>query len=284
MGHGVVQVSAANGFEVVAFDIDQKFVDGGIDRVSKSVTKLTKKLVEKGKLGEEDGNKQISDTMGRITATTDFSLLGDCDLVVEAATENMDLKRDIFGRLGSIAKPTQILASNTSSLRITPMGEFFGRPAQTVGLHFFNPVQLMKLVEVVKTENTSDTVIDSMVDFSKAVGKVPIVCKDTPGFVVNRLLVPYLATAMQLVDNGVASAEDIDIGMQLGAGHPMGPIHLADYIGLDTMLHILRGWVQDYPGDPAFFVPKGLEAKVAEGKLGRKTGEGYYKWDGDKKL
>jgi len=153
-----------------------------------------------------------------------------------------------------------------------------------IGLHFFNPVQLMALVEVVHTKATDQAVVDAGVAFSKAIGKTPILCQDTPGFVVNRLLVPYISSAIQLLDAGVATQDDIDTGMRLGAGHPMGPITLADYVGLDTMLFILEGWVRDHPGNPAFFVPKSLKEKVAAGKLGRKTGEGFFKWEGDKRL
>ena len=150
------------------------------------------------------------------------------------------------------------------------------------GLHFFNPVQLMQLVEVVRTEATTPAVFARGMAFARALGKTPVDCIDTPGFVVNRLLVPYIASAISLVERGVASAPDVDVAMKLGCGHPMGPIALADYVGLDTCKSILTGWCEAYPDDPAFFVPPSLVAKVAEGKLGRKSGEGYFKWDGDK--
>jgi len=152
-----------------------------------------------------------------------------------------------------------------------------------VGLHFFNPVQLMRLVEVVRTDRTDDDVLASARAFGEACGKTPVTCKDTPGFVVNRLLVPYMTQALQMLERGDASAADIDTAMKLGCGYPMGPIELTDYVGLDTTLYILQGWVQRYPDEPAFAIPAVLESKVNEGKLGRKSGEGFYKWEGDKR-
>jgi 3-hydroxyacyl-CoA dehydrogenase len=151
-----------------------------------------------------------------------------------------------------------------------------------IGMHFFNPVQLMRLVEVIKTDSTDPAVFARAMEFAKSLSKTPVECIDTPGFVVNRLLVPYMCSALLLVERGVATAADTDVAMRLGAGHPMGPIQLADYVGLDTCLSIMRGWAKEFPDEPAFAVPKSLEAKVAEGKLGRKSGEGFYKWDGDK--
>jgi len=208
--------------------------------------------------------------------------LSDCDLVVEAIIENLDAKKALAKELAKITRVGTILASNTSSLPITEIAEASGRPSHSVGLHFFNPVQLMQLVEVVKTSKTDASVFKSTYDLVRHIGKVPIACKDTPGFVVNRLLIPYISQALLLLDRGDASKEDIDTGMRLGAGHPMGPIHLADYVGLDTTLFVLEGWVKSYPKEPAFVIPENLRQKVAQGKLGRKTGEGFYKWDGDK--
>jgi len=184
--------------------------------------------------------------------------------------------------LGNIAKPSAILASNTSSLPIIDIAKASGRPSKLVGIHFFNPVQLMQLVEVVRTTVTDESAFKTVFDFVKILGKTPVSCKDTPGFIVNRLLVPFLAQSLLLLERGDASIEDIDTGMRLGAGHPMGPIHLADYVGLDTTLFILEGWVKSYPNEPAFVIPNILKQKVKEGKLGRKSGEGFYKWNGDK--
>jgi 3-hydroxyacyl-CoA dehydrogenase len=163
------------------------------------------------------------------------------------------------------------------------MAEASGRPERLVGLHFFNPVQLMKLVEVVRTDKTDEDVFGAARAFGEACGKVPVSCKDTPGFVVNRLLVPYMVQALEMLDRGDASKQDIDTAMQLGCGHPMGPITLTDYVGLDTTLFILEGWCERYPNEPAFAIPECLREHVKQGKLGRKTGEGFYKWDGDKR-
>ena len=185
--------------------------------------------------------------------------------------------------MGKIVKPSGIFASNTSSLAISSFAPASGRAAQMVGLHFFNPVQIMKLVEVIRTDETDPAVFDACKQWVLDIGKHPVSCKDTPGFIVNRLLVPYLAQAIALLERGDATKEDIDVSMQFGAGHPMGPITLADYVGLDTCLFILEGWVRDHPNDPAFFVPALLRQKVKEGKLGRKSGEGFFKWDGDKR-
>ena len=196
----------------------------------------------------------------------------------------MPLKVDFYTRLSSIAKSDCVFASNTSSLRITEMAVASQRPDKFVGLHFFNPVQIMRLVEVIRTEHTDDAIYERVKEFGKTVGKTVVCCGDSPGFIVNRLLVPYLAQAMAMVDRKDASIVDIDASMRLGAGHPMGPLELSDYIGLDTALHILEGWVQDFPNEPAFFVPKVLKAKVASGMLGRKSGKGFYKWEGDKCL
>lgn len=196
----------------------------------------------------------------------------------------MPLKIDFYRRLSSIAKPECVFASNTSSLRITDMAEASRRPDKFVGLHFFNPVQIMRLVEVIRTEHTNDLMYESVKAFGKTLGKTVVCCGDTPGFIVNRLLVPYLAQAMAMVDRNDASIPDIDASMRLGAGHPMGPLELADYIGLDTALHILEGWVRDFPNEPAFFVPEVLRQKVGRGMLGRKSGKGFYKWEGDKCL
>jgi 3-hydroxyacyl-CoA dehydrogenase len=203
--------------------------------------------------------------------------------VVEAIVEDLAVKKKLFAELGKICKPATILASNTSSFPIAEMGAASGRPQNMVGLHFFNPVQLMRLVEVVRTDKTSDEAFAAARAFGEACGKTPVSCKDTPGFVVNRLLVPYMVQAMQMLERGDATKEDIDTAMKLGCGYPMGPIELTDYVGLDTTLSIVEGWTERYPDDPAFAVPKLLEQKVREGKLGRKSGEGFYAWEGDKR-
>jgi len=238
MGHGICQVSAQSGAhsQITAFEPEQKYLDSGKARIEGSVAKL----VSKGKLSQDDADA----TLGRIHYTTDMSDLQDADFIVEAVIENMDLKQDLYEKLGAVCKPETIFASNTSSLSITEMAQFSGRPQNFVGIHFFNPVQLMKLVEVIRTEQTDPVVFDKAYSWVEDIGKVAVSCGDTPGFIVNRLLVPSLMQAMAMVDRDDASVKDIDISMQLGAGHPMGPLHLADYIGLDTCLYIVEGWTE----------------------------------------
>lgn len=283
MGHGIVQVAAQAGFEVVAVETQQDFLDKGLGRIEKSLAKLAQKSVERGKASAEDAEKDRAAAWARITGTTDKSQLADCDLVVEAIIEDLDIKKSLFKELGALCKPETILASNTSSFPVIEMAEASGRPERFVGLHFFNPVQLMRLVEVVRTDKTDADVFETAKGFGKAVGKAPVACKDTPGFVVNRLLVPYMAQALLMFERGDASKEDIDAAMMYGCGYPMGPLTLTDYVGLDTTLSILEGWVEKFPNEPAFIIPEILRTKVKEGKLGRKTGEGFYKWEGDKK-
>jgi 3-hydroxyacyl-CoA dehydrogenase len=281
MGHGIAQTAAAAAVKnnvhssIVAFETEQKFLDSGRDRIQKSVDKL----VSKGKLTSSDAEA----LMGKIIFTTDRHALNDTDLIVEAIIENMDLKKKLYSDLGKQCKPETVFASNTSSLSITEMAEASGRPDKFVGVHFFNPVQLMKLVEVIRTDYTEQSVFDNAVKWVDQIGKVAVKCRDTPGFIVNRLLVPNLTQAMLMLERGDATTNDIDISMQLGAGNPMGPLHLADYIGLDTCLFIIQGWVKDFPDERAFVVPKILEEKVAKGCLGRKSGKGFYNWDGDKR-
>ena len=277
MGHGICQVTAMSGkhSKVIAFEPEEQYLIKGKDRIEKSIAKL----VSKGKLTQEVADE----TLSRILFTTDMNELTDTDFVVEAVIENMDLKRDLYTNLGQTCRPSTIFASNTSSLSITEMSLFSGRPQNFVGVHFFNPVQIMKLVEVIRTEHTQPEVFEKAYNWVKDIGKVPVSCGDTPGFIVNRLLVPSLMQAMAMVDRQDASVSDIDVSMQLGAGHPMGPLHLSDYIGLDTCLFIVEGWVEKYPNEPSFFVPKCLKEKVEAGNLGRKTGKGFYHWEGDKR-
>lgn len=284
MGHGIAQSAAAAGFQVVALDMSDKALGAGMKRIEDSLGKIAARGVKKGTLTEDAAAAQVRDTLARIEPTTATADLADCDLVIEAIIENVDVKKEFYANLGQLAKPSAILASNTSSLAITDFAGASGRADQVVGLHFFNPVQIMKLVEVIRTDATDPAVFEAAKNWVHAIGKHPVSCKDTPGFIVNRLLVPYLSQAVALYERGDASKEDIDVSMQLGAGHPMGPLTLADYVGLDTTLFILEGWVRKYPNDPSFFVPELLRQKVAEGKFGRKTGEGFYKWDGDKRL
>jgi 3-hydroxyacyl-CoA dehydrogenase len=277
MGHGIAQVAAQGGCDVIVNEEKQEYLDKGLARIDKSLAKLAEKAKEKGQTFD------AAAVRGRIRGTLSKKDLADCDLVVEAAPEDLGIKKKLFAELGQIVKKEAIFASNTSSFPIAEMATASGRADRFVGLHFFNPVQLMKLVEVVRTDKTNEDVVAQARAFGEACGKSPITCKDTPGFVVNRLLVPYMADAMKLAERGDASIPDIDTAMKLGCGYPMGPFELTDYVGLDTTLSILQGWVKRYPNEPAFQIPKLLEAKVKEGKLGRKSGEGFYQWQGDKR-
>jgi 3-hydroxyacyl-CoA dehydrogenase len=282
MGHGIVQVAAQAGYSVVAVESDPAALQKGLARIEKSLAKLAEKAVEKGKPAAA-AEAEAKATFARIQGSTDKQALKDADLVIEAIVENLEVKNKLFAELDRIVQKSAIFASNTSSFPIGAMGRASGRPDRMVGLHFFNPVQLMKLVEVVRAAETSNEAFAAARAFGESVGKIPVACKDTPGFVVNRLLVPYMSQALLMLERGDASAEDIDIAMKLGTGYPMGPIELTDYVGLDTTLFILQGWVKAHPNESAFIIPKVLEQKVAAKQLGRKTGQGFYKWEGDKR-
>jgi len=285
MGNGIAMLAASSGYEVVGMEVAQEFLDKAVAQAKKGIPKVFQKKLEKGYMAGEIGALSYEDTMKeaeksvkRYTGTLDINQLADCDMVVEAIRENFDDKSKLLANLNKVCKPSTILASNTSSLNITDLGTAGGRPEMTVGVHFFNPVAAMKLVEVIKTKDTKQDVFDSAFEFAKKIKKTPISCKDTPGFVVNRLLVPFLGCAISLVERGDASIPDVDTSMRLGAGHPMGPFTLADYVGLDTCYYILDGWAKKFPNDPSFRVPETLKKKVQEGKLGTKSGEGFYKW------
>jgi len=275
MGHGIAQISAQAGLSVVVRESEQVALDKGTQRIRRSLDKL----VEKEKVSRADADAAF----GRVRGTLRLEDLADCDLVIEAIVENLDVKKQLFKELNGVCKPSTIFASNTSSFSIGEMGTASGRPQRMVGLHFFNPVQLMKLVEVVRAKQTSDEVFAEAKAYGEACGKVPVAAADTPGFVVNRLLVPYLAEAIRMVERGDATPADIDTGMTLGCAYPMGPFTLLDYVGLDTTLFILEGWAKAEPNNALLQPPKLLREKVKAGKLGRKTGEGFFKWDGDKR-
>jgi 3-hydroxyacyl-CoA dehydrogenase len=284
MGHGIVQVAAQGGFQVVAVETERRFLDAGLARIDKSLAKLAERAVKDGRATADQAQAKNAIVRGRISGSLERRDLADCDLVVEAIVEDLEVKKKLFAELGAVCKPGAILASNTSSFPIGALAAASGRHERTIGLHFFNPVQLMKLLEIVRTPRTADEVFAEAKAFGEACGKTTITCKDTPGFVVNRLLVPYMAEAMKMLERGDASPEDIDTAMKLGCGHPMGPIELTDYVGLDTTLFIVEGWTKAYPDEPAFAVPGVLREMVREGKLGRKTGQGFYKWEGDKRV
>lgn len=267
MGSGIVQIAAQSGFDVTVREVDQKFLDQGLGRIRKFLDGG----VAKGKLTAEDAAL----VLGRIRGVTALEGLGDCDLVIEAVTESMDLKREVFGALDAACPAHTILASNTSSLSITEMASFTGRPDRFLGLHFFNPVPLMKLVEVVKTVRTSPETVEAGMAFARRLGKEPILAKDSPGFVVNLLLVPYLLDAIRALEKGVASVEDIDRGMRLGTGYPMGPFTLLDFVGLDTTYYIADIMFDEFK-QPQYAAPTLLKRMVMAGYYGKKSGVGFY--------
>ena len=270
MGSGVAYVSAMRGYSTVVREIDDEFLEKGL---SKTWGFLEKKI-KKGKAQESDRNI----LEGNLKGTTAIENLTDCDLIIEAVTENLDVKNELFGYLDRNCPPGTIFASNTSSLKISDMAKATGRPQNFVGLHFFNPVSVMKLVEVVRTEKTSDEVFQEALNFVASIGKVGVACIDTTGFVVNRLLIPYLLDAIRALEAGIASVKDIDTAMMLGCGHPMGPLTLLDFVGLDTTLYIAGIMTKEF-GLPQYEAPGLLKKMVAEGKLGKKSGEGFYKYD-----
>ncbi len=267
MGSGIAEISARGGFETVVREVEQGFLDKGLERIRGSLGRA----VDKGKLAAEERDA----TLGRLQGTTDFAALADCDLVVEAIVENLDEKRRTFEALDRAVKPEAIFASNTSSLTITQIAMATKRPDRVVGLHFFNPVPVMKLVEVVRTILTADAAYASVFEFARAVGKEPIACRDNSGFIVNRLLVPYLLDAIRALEEGVGSVEDIDKGMQLGCGYPMGPFTLLDFVGLDTTYYIANIMFEEYR-EKRFAPPALLKQMVLAGRLGKKSGRGFY--------
>ncbi|WP_160688528.1 3-hydroxybutyryl-CoA dehydrogenase [Clostridium sp. C2-6-12] len=267
MGAGIVQAFAQKGCEVIVRDIKEEFVDRGIAGIAKGL----EKQVAKGKMTEEDREAILS----RISGTTDMNLAADCDLVVEAAIENMKIKKEIFAELDGICKPEAILASNTSSLSITEVASATKRPDKVIGMHFFNPAPVMKLVEIIKGIATSQETFDAVKELSVAIGKEPVEVAEAPGFVVNRILIPMINEASFILQEGIASVEDIDTAMKYGANHPMGPLALGDLIGLDVCLAIMDVLFTE-TGDNKYRASSILRKYVRAGWLGRKTGKGFY--------
>ena len=267
MGSGIVQVSAQAGFQTVVVEANAELLERGLAGLRRTLDGL----VARAKL-DEAGKKQI---LERITGATDFAAFKDCDLVVEAITENQPLKNETFSKLDRICPPHALLASNTSSCNVTAMAAATKRPAQVLGLHFFNPVPLMKLVEVVQTILTGEDAVTSAYEWVKAVGKVPVRAKDSTAFIVNRLLVPYLLDAIRVYEGGLASLEDIDTAMKLGCGYPMGPFTLLDLVGLDTTMYVAEVMFDEFR-EARYAPPPLLKRMVMAGQLGRKSGKGFY--------
>jgi len=270
MGSGIAQVCAMAGFDVLAREIDQKFIEKGFARIDSSLARL----VKSGKVSDEDAKK----ARGRIHGTTALADFKDRDLVIEAVIEVMDAKKEVFEQLDRVCPPATLFASNTSSLTIIEIAAATKRPDRFAGLHFFNPPVVMQLVEVVKAITTSDATVEALRAFVTRLGHTPVVCKDTPGFIVNRLMIPIMLEAIRALEQGVATAEDIDKAVKLGLRHPMGPFELIDYTGLDINLHVANTFFDEFR-DPAWAPPPLLKRMVLAGHLGVKTGKGFYEYD-----
>lgn len=276
MGAGIAQVGAQTGHKVTLVDISQDVLDKSSGRIKNSIARVAKKQFKEE---PEKADKFVESAIANLHYSTSVGdAIQTSDLLVEAVVENLDLKRKLFAEWDAMAPAKTIFASNTSSLPIKDIASSTSRPDRFGGLHFFNPVPVMKLLEVVRIPETSDETFNAMLDWGKAMKKVTVNCKDTPGFIVNRLLVPYMAEAIRMLERGDASSKDIDVAMKLGAGYPMGPFELADYVGLDTTKFIMDGWHEAYPDEPLFKPSPLVEKLVSEGKLGVKSGHGFYSY------
>ncbi len=272
MGRGIAQVCAAAGYETVVREVNEELLGRGLDAVRGGLDKA----VEKGKLEAEARDV----TLERLTGTVALEDLAGCDLIIEAIVEDIDAKKDLFGVLDRQSPEHTIFVTNTSSLTVTEIAVSTGRADRFVGLHFFNPVPVMKLVEVVRTGATSDATFDAAMAFTKSLGKVPVTCRDNSGFIVNRLLVPYMLDAIRAYEESVGSIEDIDTALRLGTGHPMGPFTLGDFVGLDTLYYITQIMFDEYR-EKRFAPPALLKRMHLAGYHGRKTGKGFYDYSGD---
>jgi 3-hydroxybutyryl-CoA dehydrogenase len=272
MGHGITQICAQAGWDVVVREVDQDILDKGIGKIEKQLARS----VEKGKLEQADADA----VRGRITPTLDYGDLADRDLVIEAITEDLGLKKEVWVEVDGIVKDDAFFASNTSSLPVAAQADATKRPERFLGLHFFNPAQVMPLLEVVRAEKTGDEAYELGFEVGEKLGKTTVAAKDNRGFIVNRLLVPYMLDAIRAHEQGVGSIEDIDTGMKAGASHPMGPLELADFVGLDTLAAIAEVMAADY-GEERFAAPESLKALVAAGNYGKKSGRGFYDYSGE---
>ena len=271
MGHGITQICAQAGCDVVVRELDQETLDKGLGKIDKQLARA----VEKGKLEQSDADA----IRGRITGTLDYGDLADCDLVIEAITEDLDMKLEMWREVDAIAKDDAYFASNTSSLSVADQSAVTKRPKRFLGLHFFNPAQVMPLLEVVRAEGTGDDAYELGFELGRELGKTTVAAGDNRGFIVNRLLVPYMLDAIRAHEQGVGSIEDIDTGMRAGASHPMGPLTLADFVGLDTLASIADVMSESY-GEERFAQPETLRKMVSAGNYGRKSGKGFYDYSG----
>ena len=270
MGGGIAQTCAQAGYETVVSEVNQQLLDKGLARIYGAWDMMA----SKGKLTQG----QVDENRARLHGTLNLEDFADCDLVIEAVIENMAEKLRLFPTLDRILKPEAIIATNTSSLNVTQMGAVTKRPDKVLGLHFFNPAPVMKLVEVVQTISTSPQTIETVKQFAVSLGKTPVLAKDTAGFIVNFLLIPYLLAAIRMLENGQASRDDIDTAMKLGCGYPMGPFTLLDYVGLDTTLWAAEAIYDEYK-DPLYAPPPLLRRMVQSGMYGKKSGKGFYSYE-----
>ncbi len=272
MGHGIAQICAQAGWEVVVREVSQEKLDAGVGKISKQLARA----VEKGKVEQSDADA----VLGRITPTLDYSDLADCDLVIEAITEDLGMKLEMWGDVDEVVKDGATFATNTSSLSVAEQAAATSRPERFLGLHFFNPAQVMPLLEVVRAEGTGEDTVKLGFELGEKLGKTTVAAGDNRGFIVNRLLVPYMLDAIRACEQGVGSIEDIDTGMKAGASHPMGPLTLADFVGLDTLASIAKVMHEAY-GEERFAAPPTLEKLVSAGHYGRKSGRGFYDYSGE---
>jgi 3-hydroxybutyryl-CoA dehydrogenase len=272
MGHGIAQVAAQSGYEVVVREVDDATLAKGLGKIDKQLARA----VEKGKSSQQDADA----VRGRIAGTTDYGDLVDCDLVIEAITESLALKLEMWKQVDGLAKPEAIFATNTSSLAVIDQAAATGRPERFVGLHYFNPAQVMKLVEVVRCVTSSDETFEAALEFVRSEGKLAIPTKDKAGFIVNRLLVPYMLDAIRALEESVGSIAEIDDAMKAGAGHPMGPLTLADFVGLDTLGSICDVLFEEFR-ERRFAHPPVLRKMLSAGWYGRKSGKGFYDYSGE---
>jgi 3-hydroxybutyryl-CoA dehydrogenase len=273
MGHGIAQICAQAGWEVVVREVSQEKLDGGIGKISKQLARA----VEKGKAEQSDADA----VRGRITPTLEYSDLADCDLVVEAITEDLGMKLEMWKEVDQVVKDGATFATNTSSLAVADQAAVTKRADRFLGLHFFNPAQVMPLLEVVRADGTSEETLKLGFELGEKLGKTTVAARDNRGFIVNRLLVPYMLDAIRAHEEGIGSIEDIDTGMKAGASHPMGPLTLADFVGLDTLASI-AGVMHEAYGEERFAAPQTLEKLVSAGHYGRKSGRGFYDYSGER--